>query len=150
MNHSSSRNKSAGVVKTDYYLSNAELETPLAEFCRAAKAEHRIEECIQRGKGEAGLADYEVRNWIGWHHHQTLSLLASWFLNVETRRAKKKTPAITFHQVRLGIASILRVELECDIPRVVKWRTEQRLLRNQLARLYHWKRHNRLPPKNLD
>jgi len=63
---------------------------------------------------------------------------------------KKKTPAITFNQVRLGIASILRVELQCDTPPVVKWRTEQRLLRNQLARLYHWKTHNRLPPKNLD
>lgn len=84
------RDRDSAVVKTDYYLSNAEPETPLAEFCRAAKAEHRIEECIQRGKGEAGLADYEVRNWIGWHHHQTLSLLASWFLNVETRRAEKK------------------------------------------------------------
>lgn len=80
----------SAVVKTDYYLSNAPQETTLNEFCRVVKAEHRIEECIQRGKGEAGLADYEVRNWVGWQHHQTLSLLASWFLNVETRRAEKK------------------------------------------------------------
>ena len=65
------------VVKTDYYLSNAAAETELAEFARVAKAEHRIEECIQRAKSEAGLADYEVRNWKGWHHHQTLSLLAT-------------------------------------------------------------------------
>lgn len=84
------RDRDSTVVKTDYYLSNADVEMPLAEFCRAAKAEHRVEECLQRSKGEAGLADYEVRNWLGWHHHQTLSLLASWFLNVETRRAEKK------------------------------------------------------------
>ena len=84
------RDRDSKIVKTDYYLSNADVETPLAEFCRAAKAEHRVEECLQRSKGEAGLADYEVRNWPGWHHHQTLSLLASWFLNVETRRAEKK------------------------------------------------------------
>lgn len=84
------RDRDSAVVKTDYYLSNADVATQLAEFCRAAKAEHRIEECIQRTKGETGLADYEVRNWTGWHHHQTLSLLASWFLNVETRRAEKK------------------------------------------------------------
>ena len=84
------RDRDSAVVKTDYYLSNAEVETPLAEFCGAAKAEHRVEECLQRGKSQAGLADYEVRNWLGWHHHQTLSLLASWFLNVETRRAEKK------------------------------------------------------------
>lgn len=84
------RDRDSAVVKTDYYLTNADVETELGEFCRAAKAEHRIEECFQRAKGEAGLADYEVRNWIGWHHHQTLSLLASWYLTVETRRAEKK------------------------------------------------------------
>ena len=77
------------VVKTDYYLSNAAAETPLTEFARVAKAEHRIEECLQRAKSEAGLADYEVRNWIGWQHHQTLSLIATWFLIKEARRGKK-------------------------------------------------------------
>jgi len=77
------------VLKTDYYLSNASPETELAEFARVAKAEHRIEECIQRAKSEAGLADYEVRNWKGWHHHQTLSLLATWFLITEARRGEK-------------------------------------------------------------
>jgi SRSO17 transposase len=77
------------VVKTDDDLSNATPETPLAEFARVAKAEHRIEECLQRAKSEAGLADYEVRNWIGWQHHQTLSLIATWFLVQEARRGKK-------------------------------------------------------------
>lgn len=79
----------AEVTKVDYYLSNASAETPLLEFARAAKAEHRIEECLQRAKSEAGLADYQVRNWAGWHHHQTLCLLATWFLLTETRRGKK-------------------------------------------------------------
>jgi SRSO17 transposase len=77
------------VVKTDHYLSNASPDTSLEEFTRVAKAEHRIEECLQRGKSEAGLADYEVRNWKGWHHHQTLSLIATWFLVTEARRGKK-------------------------------------------------------------
>jgi len=77
-----------GTVKHDYYLSNGEPETSLIEFGRVAKLAHRIEECLERGKGEAGLADYQVRNWVAWHHHQTLSLLAAWFLNQETRRGK--------------------------------------------------------------
>lgn len=34
------------VVKTDYYLSNADPDTDLAEFARVAKAEYRIEECL--------------------------------------------------------------------------------------------------------
>ncbi len=84
------------VVKVDYYLSNAVPETPLGELARVAKAEHRIEECLQRSKSEAGLADYEVRNWTGWQHHQTLSLLATWFLVTGNRCGGKKwTPAMT-------------------------------------------------------
>jgi SRSO17 transposase len=82
----------AQVVKVDYYLSNAAPETPLGEFARVAKAAHRIEECLQRSKSEAGLADYEVRNWTGWQHHHTLSLLATWFLVRETDRGKKMDP----------------------------------------------------------
>ena len=82
----------AQVVKVDYYLSNAVSETPLWELARVAKAAHRIEECIQRSKSEAGLADYEVRHWTGWQHHQTLSLLATWFLERETHRGKKMDP----------------------------------------------------------
>lgn len=76
-------------VKHDYYLSNATVETMLDEFARVATAAHRIEECIKRGKSDTGLADYEVRGWQGWHHHQTLSLIAAWFINTETRREKK-------------------------------------------------------------
>jgi len=82
----------AQVVKVDYYLSNAAPETPLGEFAQVAKAEHRIEECLQRSKSEAGLSDYEVRHWTGWQHHQTLSLLATWFLVRETDRGKKMDP----------------------------------------------------------
>jgi len=81
-----------GKWKLDYFLSNASVSTPLKEFARVIKAEHRIEECLQRAKGEAGLADYEVRTWEGWHHHQTLSLLASWFLTQEKRRGEKIIP----------------------------------------------------------
>jgi len=78
-----------GKVKYDYYLSNAPAETPLEELARVIKAEHRIEDSLKRAKSEAGLSDYEVRTWAGWHHHQTLSLIATWFLICETQRGKK-------------------------------------------------------------
>ena len=83
-----------GSWKHDYLLSNAALDTPLREFARVFKAQHRIEECLKRAKGEAGLADYQLRTWPGWHHHQTLSLLAAWFLTRETRRGKKMDPGV--------------------------------------------------------
>jgi SRSO17 transposase len=81
-----------GSVKHDYYLSDAPADTRLNEFARVSKAAHRVEECFGRAKGEAGLADYEVRTWRGWHHHQTLSLIATWFLTQEAQRGKKIHP----------------------------------------------------------
>lgn len=77
-----------GTWKHDYLLSSAPWATPLEEFARVFTAEHCIEEALKRAKGEAGLADYQVRTWVGWHHHQVLSLIATWFLTQETRRGK--------------------------------------------------------------
>lgn len=78
-----------GSCKHDYLVSNAPLTTEVSEFARVFKAQQRIEECLKRAKGKAGLGDYPVRTWSGWHHHQTLALLATWFLTEETRRGKK-------------------------------------------------------------
>jgi hypothetical protein len=98
-----------GRWKHDYLLSNAVWDLSLAEFARVFKAEHRVEECLQRAKGEAGLADYEVRTWRGWHHHQALALVATWFLTVEARRGKKMDPGVDGESVaetdRWGVGS---------------------------------------------
>jgi SRSO17 transposase len=77
-----------GTFKHDYALSCASVETPLPEFARVFNAEHRVEQCLQRAKSEAGLSHYQVRTWRGWHHHQALALIATWFLTQETRRGK--------------------------------------------------------------
>lgn len=83
------RERTGKAVKHDYYVSNASADTPLKELARVAKAEHRVEECLQRAKGEAGLSDYEVRTWRGWHHHHALALMAVWFLTRHTSWGKK-------------------------------------------------------------
>jgi SRSO17 transposase len=77
-----------GAFKHDYYLSNADPETTPEGLARVTRSAHRVEECFRRAKGEAGLGDYQVRTWGAWHRHQTLALLAAWFLNGETRRGK--------------------------------------------------------------
>ena len=88
-----------GTFKLDYYLSNAVPEEPLGELARVTRAAYRVEERFRRGEGEAGLSDYQVRNWRGWHHHQTLSPLAARFLNRETRRGKDRDPGVDFSAV---------------------------------------------------
>ena len=114
-----------------------------------AKAAHRIEACLQRSKSEAGLADDEVRHWTGWQQHQTLSLIATWFLVTETMRGKKWTPAITLPQIRQGIAMIVREAFQCGTMSHMLQERQKRLQRNELARFYAWKQRNRLAPLNL-
>jgi SRSO17 transposase len=77
-----------------YTLSNASVEVPLRQVAWAHGQRHGVEEILQAGKGEVGLAHYEVRSWVGWHHHMTLSLLALWFLILEKRRLGKKNPGV--------------------------------------------------------
>jgi SRSO17 transposase len=78
--------------RTDYSLSNAGPEVPLSELVRVRFTQHRIEEVFGAAKGEVGLGQYEVRSWVGWHHHMTLSFLALWFLILERIRVGGENP----------------------------------------------------------
>ena len=101
-----------------YYLTptcvaNGELEEPaLRELARVIKAGTCIEASFKRGKGEAGMDEYQVRTWQGWHHHMALTLIAVWFLIGETHRGQQWTPALTLPQVRYGL-SVLLLEVFC-------------------------------------
>lgn len=79
--------------QTWYVLSNAPESVPLGDVVRAHAARHRIEELFAEGNGEVGLDHCEVRSWVGWGHHVTLSLLALWFAQLERRRLGKKRRA---------------------------------------------------------
>ena len=80
--------------QTSYHLSNAGGGVKLEELVRGRSERHRVEEVFREGNGEVGLDHYEVRSWVGWLHHMTLSLLALWFLALERGRVggEKDTP----------------------------------------------------------
>jgi len=84
--------RNVGESVIDYALSNAESDVPLIEMVRAQRQRHRIEEFFGAGKGDAGLGHYEVRSWVGWHHHMTLAMVAMWFLSLERRRFGGENP----------------------------------------------------------
>src|SRR4051794_14581796 len=78
--------------RVHYSLSDAGPEVPLSELVRVRFTRHRIEEVFGAAKGEVGLGQYEVRSWVGWHHHMTLSLVALWFLILERIRVGGENP----------------------------------------------------------
>jgi SRSO17 transposase len=72
----------AAQEKLAYFLIFAKAATPLAEMVQAIGSRWTVEQCFEVGKGEVGLADYEVRSWHGWYRHITLALVAQAFLTV--------------------------------------------------------------------
>src|SRR5215468_1916013 len=123
-----------------YYLTptcvaKGALEEPsLGELARVIKAGTCIEASFKRGKGEAGMDEYQVRTWEGWHHHMALTLIAVWFLIGETHRGQQVTPALTLPQVRYGL-SVLLLEVFCtpSLDSICR-HVQRQLLRNELAR----------------
>jgi SRSO17 transposase len=138
-----------------YYLSptrvsKQELEEPsLSELARVIKAGACIEACFQRGKGEVGMDEYQMRTWQGGHHHMALSLMAVWFLIGETHRGQQLTPALTLPQVRYGL-SLLLMEVFCTpgIDYICR-QVHRQLMRNELARFYHHRTRKCIPPRKL-
>ena len=90
-----------------FFLSNAPPETPLAQFAQVSGMRWPIETCFEEGKQELGLGDYQVRSWVGWHHHMTLCILAHFFLVRIQRRLQEKAPRITLPQAILLLKSVL-------------------------------------------
>ena len=74
-----------------YYLCRGPAATPWQELVRIAGRRWAVEECFETAKSDCGLDEYEVRSWVGWHRHITLSLFALAVLTVI--RARAATPA---------------------------------------------------------
>jgi hypothetical protein len=131
-------------------VSEAEWGEPArGELARGITAGLCMEASFQRGKGEGGMAQYQGRTWEGWHHHMALTLIAVWFLMRATHRGQQFTPALTLPHVRDGV-SILLLGGFCtrSIASVCR-QVQRQVMRNELARFYHHRTRNCIPPMKL-
>jgi SRSO17 transposase len=74
-----------------YYVSNADAETPISTLALVACTRCRVEGFFEACKSYLGMAQYETRSWVGWHHHMTLVGLAHLFVTLTQQRLKKKS-----------------------------------------------------------
>ncbi|MFZ1040410.1 MAG: IS701 family transposase, partial [Anaerolineales bacterium] len=105
-----------------YFFSNAPIDTPLNEFIRISGMRWPIETIFEEAKGEVGMDHYEMRSWIGWHHHGSAVLnhhmllvslaqrpapFQGHFLVRLRIRFQEQAPALTLYQVRILLCSVL-------------------------------------------
>lgn len=63
-----------------YALSNAGADEDPCRLVADGVERNVVERNFRDSKSEAGLADYQVRGWLAWHHHVSLVMLAMLFL----------------------------------------------------------------------
>lgn len=73
-----------------FYISNASASTRLKTFVWLSGLRWAIEQCFEETKTELGMDQYEVRKFMGWHHHIMVCILAHFFLwHLKIRLGKK-------------------------------------------------------------
>jgi len=94
-------------TQVKYYLCSSPANLPFSELVRLSGLRWPIEILFEESKGEVGFDHYELRGWLGWHHHMTLSILAHFFLVFLRIHLQHLAPALTIYQVRLLLTSVL-------------------------------------------
>jgi SRSO17 transposase len=132
------RRNLADPSEVKFYLSNAPEEIEVLELVRMCGMRWPVELSFEEGKEELGMDQYEVRSWLGWHHHMLLVMLAHHFLVWVRVRWSSRAPALTLAQVRLLVMSVIPKPLlnaERALRRVLYYQR-----RNHAAYLSHRKR----------
>ena len=82
--------------KIKFSFSNAPIDMPLSEMCKASVMRWPIEQCFEEGKGQLGMDHYEHRSWPAWHRHMIYVFLGLHFmLRLRIQFKKNSSPHVT-------------------------------------------------------
>ena len=125
-----------------YYRSNAPKDMPFKTLARLTAWRWPVESVIEECKGELGFDHYEVRGWIGWHHHTTMTMLSHHFLVQLRVKMGEEAPALTVAQVR-KLLQVVLPKREFDEQSIIT-EIERIQRQNYAAYRSHRKRHWRM------
>jgi SRSO17 transposase len=120
-----------------YYISNAGAATPLATLALVACTRCEVEEFLEDSKSYLGMAQYETRSWVGWHHHMTLVGLAHLFVTLVRKRLQSDVPELTVDRTVRLLEAVLD-EPQLRLARAIAL-VDYHLRRNEVARRSHAK-----------
>lgn len=129
-----------GQPELKYQLCNAPASVPLQRLGQMSASRYWMERAIEDAKGEAGLADYEVRGWRGWHHHMTMTLLAMLFLLELNLHWQEKAPLLTIQDVR-EILEVILPKREITPQEILRLIEQKHRARDSAKRSHHRKYH---------
>lgn len=82
-----------------YFLSNAGAKVSLRTLVQKRATRYWIERCFQDAKTSVGMADYQARGWIAWHHHMALVTLAMLFVLRERQLHEREMELLSYQDI---------------------------------------------------
>jgi len=93
-----------GKKETKYSLSNGKIDDySHHEFAYFQSQRYWVERTFDDAKNELGMSDYQVRKWLGWHHHHALVLMAGLYLLKQKIEHETETPLMSIRDARILI-----------------------------------------------
>ena len=83
-----------------FAFSNAPADSPKAKLADKLCTRYWVERALEDAKGLAGLDDYQVIGWRGWHHHMTMTMLAMLFLATLRNNLLAQAPMLTLQDAK--------------------------------------------------
>ena len=112
-----------------YALCNAAADEDPRVLVADGVGRNVVERNFRDGKREVGMADYQTRGWLAWHHHMALVMLALLFLTQE--RMHTPAPASPEGPINITCGDIAFI-LERLLPRRGQGPCEEEDLRRML------------------
>ena len=111
-----------------YSLSNAHKNTKVKRLAHMQSQRFWIERSFEDAKSECGMADYQIRSWIGWNHHMALVMMAMLFMLEERLWNKVEYPLLSCSDIEKLLSKFLprRDVTKDEIIRQMEKRHEKR------------------------
>lgn len=104
-----------------YSLSNGSPEHySIEEFAYFQAQRYWVERDLQNAKSELGMSDYQVRKWLGWHHHHAILFMALLFMLQERLDHETQYPLMSVRDARIMVTTLIAETMLQNEPEMLR------------------------------
>ena len=122
-----------------YSFSNGEVdEYSTKEYAYFQAQRYWVERTFDDAKNELGMSDYQIRKWLGWHHHISLVIMAGIYLTKEKMASEKELPLMSMRDARILMIACLFGTKEQQTIRIKQMAERHRKRQADIDRRYRY------------
>lgn len=90
----------------------------LEDFAFFQAQRYWVERNFDDAKNEIGMSDYQIRKWLGWHHHHAIVLMAMLFMLREMIDQSVAFPLMSVRDARIMVTTLIAQTMQTIEPPV--------------------------------